>query len=66
MPQHVDMHRERQPSSLTSPFNHASNSHPAERLRTLIDEDIGPLGPASLFLPSQELKAVKLVRSEIL
>jgi hypothetical protein len=29
--QNVDMHRERQPSSLASPFNHASNAHPAEQ-----------------------------------
>ena len=39
----------RQPSSLASPFNHASNAHPAERLATLIDEDVGPLGPISLL-----------------
>jgi hypothetical protein len=43
------------------PFNHASNAHPAEGLTALIDEDVGPLGPVSLLLPSQELKAVKLV-----
>jgi hypothetical protein len=38
----VDMHRERQPSCLASPFNHASNAHPAERLAALINEDVGP------------------------
>ena len=50
------MHRKRQPSSLASPFNHASNAHPAERLATLIDEDVGPLGPVSLLLPLHELE----------
>ena len=61
MPQHVGMHRERQPSSLAGPFNHASNAHPAERLATLIDEDVGPLGPVSLLLPLQELETIHLI-----
>jgi hypothetical protein len=52
--QHV-MHRERQPSSLASPLNHASNAHAAEGLATLIDKDVGPLGPVSPLLPLQEL-----------
>jgi hypothetical protein len=61
MPQHVDMQGERQPSSLASPLNHASNAHPAERLATLIDEDVGPLGPVSPLLPMQELETIHLI-----
>jgi hypothetical protein len=38
MPQHMDMHRERQPSSLASSLNHAPNAHTIERLAALIDE----------------------------
>jgi hypothetical protein len=60
------MHRERQPCGFASPLNHASNAHPAERLAALIDEDVGPLGPASLLLPSQQLKAVKLVPLQVM
>jgi hypothetical protein len=66
MPQHVDMHRERQPSGFSSPFNHASNTHPAEGLPALIDEDISPLGPVSLLLPSQELETVQLIPLQVM
>ena len=54
MPQHVDMHPERQPSSLANPLNHSSNIHPAEGLATLIDEDVSPLNPrkAGFDVPS--------------
>jgi hypothetical protein len=38
MAQHVDMHWERQPSGIASPFNHACDAHPAGRLAALIDE----------------------------
>ena len=48
MAQHVDMHRERKFGNLASTFNHASDAHPRERLATLIDEDVGALGPVSL------------------
>jgi hypothetical protein len=34
------MHRERQPGGFSGPLNHASNTHPAEGLATLIDEDV--------------------------
>jgi hypothetical protein len=60
------MYRERQPSSLASPFNHASNAHPAERLATLIDEDVGPLGPVSLLLPPQQLETVHLIQLQVM
>jgi hypothetical protein len=43
MPQHADMHRERQLSGLAGTIDHASNTHLAERLAALIDEDVGPL-----------------------
>ena len=66
MPQHVDMHRERQPSGLASPLNHASNAHPSERLTTLIDEDVGPLDPVSLLLPLQELETVHLIPLQVM
>jgi hypothetical protein len=65
MPQHVDMHRERQPSGLASPFNHPSNAHPAERLAALIDEHVGPLGSVCLLLPVQELETVHLIPLQI-
>ena len=61
---HVDMHRERQPSSLASPFNHASDAHTAEGLATLIDEDVGPL--VSLLLPLQELETVDLIALQVM
>jgi hypothetical protein len=41
----LDVDRERQPSGLASPLDHASNAHPAERLAALIDEDVGRLDP---------------------
>ena len=63
MPQHVDMHREWQPSSLASPLDHASNAHPAERLAALIDEDVGRLDPVGLLLPVQELRPFTSSRS---
>jgi hypothetical protein len=34
----MPQHRERQPSGLASPFNHAPNAHTAERLAAFIDE----------------------------
>ena len=66
MPQHVDMHRERQPSGLASPFDHASNAHAAERLAALIDEDVGRLDPVSLLLPLQELETVHLIPLQVM
>jgi hypothetical protein len=66
MTQHVDVNREWQLSGLASPFYHARNAHPAEGLAALIDEDVGPLGPASLLVPSQELKAVKFVPLQVM
>ena len=65
MPQHVDMHRERQPSGFSSPFNHASDAHPAERLATLIDEYVCPFPPFSLLLPLKEFEAVHLIPLEL-
>ena len=64
MPQHVDMHRERQPSGFSSPLNHASDAHPAERLATLIDEYVRPFPPFTLLLPLEELEAVDLIALE--
>jgi hypothetical protein len=61
MPQHMDMHWERQPSSLAGPFNHASNAHPAEGLAALVDEDVGRLNPVRLLLPAQEFETIHLV-----
>jgi hypothetical protein len=58
--------QERQPSSLASPFNHASDTHAAERLAALIDEDVGPLDPVSVLLPVQELEAVHLVPLQVM
>ena len=60
------MHRERQPSSLASPFNHASNAHTAEWLAALIDEDVGRLDPVGLLLPVQELETVHLVPLKVM
>ena len=65
MPQHVDMHRERQSSGLASPFNHACDAHAGEGLAALIDEDIGRLDPVSLLLPPQELETVHLVPLQV-
>ena len=65
MPQHVDMHRERQPGGFSSPFNHASDAHPAERLAALIDEDVGGLDPVRLLLPVQELETVHLIALQV-
>jgi hypothetical protein len=66
MPQHVDMHRERQPSGFPGPLNHASDAHAAEGLATLIDEDVGPLDPVSLLLPLQELETVHLIPLQVM
>ena len=65
MPQHVDMHRERQSSGLASPFNHPSNAHAAEGLATLIAEYVGPLDAVSLLLPVQKLETVHLVPLQV-
>jgi hypothetical protein len=62
----VDVDRERQPSGFPSPFNHASNAHPAERLAALIDEDIGAIRSSSLLLPVQELETVHLVPLKVM
>jgi hypothetical protein len=59
------MQRERQPSGFPRPLNHSSNAHPAEGLAALIDEDVGPLGPASLLRPSQELETVHLIALQV-
>jgi hypothetical protein len=66
MPQHVDMHREWQPSGFPSTLNHASNAHPSERLTTLIDEDLGPLDPVSLLLPLQQLETAHLIALQVM
>ena len=66
MPQHVDVYRERQPSNLASPFNHASNAHTTEGLTALIDEHVSPLGPVSLSLPLQELETVHLIALQVM
>jgi hypothetical protein len=66
MPQHVDMNRERQPSSLASPLYHASDTHPAERLGALIDEHVGRLNPVRLLLPLQELETVHLIALQVM
>jgi len=42
VPQHVDMHRERQPSGFASPLNRAGDAHAAERLTALVDEHVSP------------------------
>ena len=62
----VDMHRERQPSGFPSPFNHASNAHPAERLATLIDKYVCPFPPFSLLLSSEELETVDLIPLQVM
>ena len=62
---HVDVQRKRQPSGLAGPFNHPSNAHPAERLATLIDEDVGCLDPVSPLLPVQELETVHLIPLQV-
>ena len=64
MPQHVDVHRKRQPCSLASPLYHASNAHPREGLTALIDEDVGALNSASLLLSLQELQTVHLTQGQ--
>ena len=64
--EYVDMHREWQPSSLASTFNHASNAHPAERLATLIDEYVGRFNAISLLLPLQELETVHLIPFQVM
>ena len=60
------MDGERQPSGFPSPFNHASNAHPAKRLAALIDEDVGALDTVSLLLPSQELETVDLISLQVM
>ena len=65
MPQHVDMKRERQPSSLASPLYHASDTHPPEGLAAFIDEDVGGLDPVRLLLPVQELETVHLIALQV-
>jgi hypothetical protein len=62
----VDVDRERQPSGLAGPLDHASNAHPAERLAALIDEDVGRLDPVGLLLPVQELETVHLVPLKVM
>ena len=37
-----------------------------ERLATLIDKDVGPLGPVSLLLPLQQLEAVHLIPLQVM
>jgi hypothetical protein len=66
MPQHVDMKRERQPSSLASPLYHASDTHPPEGLAAFIDEDVGGLDPVRLLLPAKELETVYLVPLKVM
>ena len=62
----VDVDRERQPSGLAGPFDHASNAHPAEGLTALIDEDVGRLDPVGLLLPVQELETVHFVPLKVM
>ena len=66
MPQHVDMYRERQPSGLASPLNHASNAHQTEGMAPFIDEDVGPLGAVCLLLPVQELETVHFIPLQVM
>ena len=66
MPQHVDMHRERQSNGLASPVNHASDAYTTERLVALIDEHVSPLDPVSLLLPPQELEPVPLIALQVM
>jgi hypothetical protein len=65
MPQHVDMYRERQPSSLAGPLNHASDAHPAEGLATLIDVYVCPFPPFTL-LPLEELETIDLIPLQVI
>ena len=37
-----------------------------ERLATLIDKDVGPLGPVSLLLPLQQLETVHLIALQVM
>jgi hypothetical protein len=60
------MDRERQSGGLASPFDHASNAHPAEGLTALIDEDIGAIRSISLLLPVKQLKTVHLVPLKVM
>ena len=64
--EHVNMDRERQPSSVASPFNHACDAHTTERLAALIDKHVSPLDPVSLLLPLQELEAVHLIPLQVM
>jgi hypothetical protein len=59
MPQHVDMHREWQPSGFPSTLNHASNAHPSERLATLSLDAVSPL------LPLHQLETVRLIALQV-
>jgi hypothetical protein len=61
MAEHVGVDAKRKPSSLTSPFNHASDAHAAEGLTTPVDEHVRRLAPVSLLLPLQQLETVHLV-----
>ena len=47
MAQHVHMNREGQPCGFPSSFNQPGDAHAAERLATLIDEDIRRLARQS-------------------
>ena len=62
----VDMDREWQPSGFSSPLNHASDAHAAERLATLIDEYVRPFPPFTLLLPLEELEAVDLIPLQVM
>jgi hypothetical protein len=62
----LDVDRERQPSGLASPLDHASDAHAAEGLATLIDEDVGRFDPFSLLLPTQELKTIDLIPLQVM
>jgi hypothetical protein len=46
----LDMHRQRRSSSLASTLYHACDTHAAEGLAALVDEDIGGLDPVSPLL----------------
>jgi hypothetical protein len=64
MPQHVDVHPERQPSSLASPLDHASNAQPAaERLSALLDEHVGRFNAISLLWRCRSLRPLTSSRS---
>ena len=65
MPQHVDVYRERQPSSLASP-SICVRYPSAEWLAALIDEHASPLDPVSLLLPLQQLETVHLIALEVM